>query len=67
MDEELADRQHAVERDKDQDDAAEKGGRSPRDAWEFRTRGARGARMMPAFEILSSSRILSSAKTFPYC
>jgi hypothetical protein len=40
---ELADHQYAAEKDKrDQDDAEERGGRSPQEVQEFRTQGACG-------------------------
>ncbi len=62
-DKEHADHQHVAERDeRDQDTAEERGGRSPQDTHEFGTRGHAGMTMMPAFK--TSSRILSSAKTF---
>jgi hypothetical protein len=48
------------------DDAKERGGQSPvRHAGLWIARGVWGVMIMPSFEIFSSSRILSDARTSP--
>ncbi len=65
-DEKLTDRQRAAERDKRGSRRCQgEGGRFLCKTRKNSDRGGHAGAMMPAFKIFLSSRILSSAKTFP--